>query len=95
MKIIWMPGAVADLNQIGEYINERNPAAAMRVVTDIRSAIERLEQFPQLGYVSQTGNVRLMQIPGRPYLIPYKIVEDRIRIISVFDERRERPENWE
>ena len=42
MKIIWMPGAVADLNQIGEYINERNPAVAMRVVADIRSAIEHL-----------------------------------------------------
>ncbi len=94
-KIVWRPAAIIDLNQIANYILERNPKAASRVVADIRQAVERLRHFPQLGRADEIGNVRVLQVARRNYLLPYKIVDGDVQILGVFDERRERPENWE
>jgi plasmid stabilization system protein ParE len=45
------PDALADLNQIWEFIATDNPDAADRVLDDIRDAIGTLVSFPELGHV--------------------------------------------
>jgi hypothetical protein len=35
-----------------------------------------------------------MQVPGLPYLLPYRVSGETIEILAVFDERRERPVEW-
>jgi plasmid stabilization system protein ParE len=60
----------------------------------IAAAARRLTVFPQLGRASDRLDIRLLQVPGLPYLLPYRVVEDEIEIVAVFDERMERPPEW-
>jgi len=94
MKLNWSLAAQRDLKSIRSYIEVRNPVAAMRVADDIARAALRLEMFPQLGRAAHHSNLRLLQIPGLPYLIPYRIDSETIEILAVFDERQDRPPEW-
>ena len=47
---VFHPDAVADLNEIWEYIAADNPGAADRVMEEIREAIGSLVPFPQQGH---------------------------------------------
>jgi toxin ParE1/3/4 len=94
VKLSWTKRAVAKLYDIHNYIAERNPDAAGKVVADIVKAAQLLPQFPLLGLASDDPDVRLLQVPGRPYLLPYQVIENEIEILTVFDERQKRPEKW-
>ena len=94
MRLRWRPRALNDLNAIFDYIAQFNPAAAEIVVKDIDRAARRLKTLPQLGRPSHKTDLRLLQVPGRPYLLPYSIIGDVIEIFAVVDERRERPPEW-
>ena len=79
---------------IHRYIASRNPSATDKTVRLIEAAVQRLLMFPQLGRPTDQSEVRLVQVPGRPYLLPYRVGEDVVEIIAVFDERMERPPEW-
>jgi toxin ParE1/3/4 len=94
MKLIWRLQARIDLLNIHSFLSNRNPAAADRIAAEIYTAAKRLEQFPQLGRQGIWGDVRLMQVPRRPYLLPYRVSGDYVEILAVIDERMERPPEW-
>ena len=94
MRLKWLSKARSDLISIHGYIHSYNPAAAERISKEITRAALRLKAFPQLGRPSDQVDVRLMQVPRLPYLLPYRVSGGTIEIIAVFDERRERPEEW-
>ena len=94
MKLKWQARARADLYNIRNYIRKYNPQAAERIAFDINRAAYRLKSFPQLGRHSDILNVRLMQVPRLPYLLPYRVSADLVEILAVVDERRERPPEW-
>jgi toxin ParE1/3/4 len=66
-----------------ERIAEDNPAAAARVVERIRTAIERLRDFPALGRPGRVEGTRELVIPGTPYIVPYRAVGEAVEIITV------------
>lgn len=94
MRLIWSENSQADLLGIHRYIAARDPSAAAKVMKAIAAAARRLTVFPQLGRPSDRSDIRLLQMPGMPYLLPYRVVEDEIEIVAVFDERMERPPEW-
>ena len=94
MRLVWSLKSRVDLASIRDYILLRNPAAAEKVVGLIISSALRLEFFPQLGRAAEISEVRLLQVAGLPYLLPYRVWNDDIEILAVFDERQERPEEW-
>ena len=94
MRLVWSEASQADLHAIHRYIDERNPVAAQKVMQAIETAAERLRSYPQLGRASDRTDVRLLQVPGNPYLLPYRVAEGEIEIIAVVDERMERPREW-
>lgn len=94
MKLSWAKRASTNLGKIYNYIHERNPDAADRVISDIVKSAQLLPQFPLMGMVSDDPDVRLLQVPGRPYLLPYQVIDGEIEILTVFDERQKRPDSW-
>jgi toxin ParE1/3/4 len=94
MNLIWTRSARFDLRQIQDFYFRRNPVAALELIDDIVSAAMKLEGFPELGRAADSSKVRLWQVPGRPYLLPYRIVGNDIEILAVFDERQKRPDDW-
>ena len=82
------------MKDIETYIADRNPDAAKRVAAAIIEAAMRLEAFPYLGQPTHRSDVRELQVPRLPYLLPYRVRGEDVEILSVFDERMERPEEW-
>jgi len=46
VKLQWTPGAVSDLGEIFNYLNQRNPEAARRTLRVIGLAADRLPRAP-------------------------------------------------
>jgi toxin ParE1/3/4 len=95
MKLSWGARAKVKLSEIHDYIAAHNIEAAAQVVMDIVKAARPLPQFPMLGMASDDPDIRLLQVPGRPYLLPYRVVSNEIEILTVFDQRQERPDQWQ
>jgi toxin ParE1/3/4 len=70
MKLVWLPRAVADLQEARAYIAEHDPKAARAVAQKIRTLVAHLKSRPRLGRPADVDEIRQISVPGLPYLIP-------------------------
>lgn len=49
MKISYTKEAVADLQRLREFIEIKNPTAAKRIASELLQAINKLNDFPEIG----------------------------------------------
>ena len=54
MKLHWLAAALADLRAVKDYISEENPAAAQRVIENIRIETQILIKQPS---IVRTGRI--------------------------------------
>ena len=86
---VFHPDAVADLNEIWEYIAADNPGAADRVMEEIREAIRSLVSFPQQGHRRSDLSSRPLRFyPLRDYLIAYAPDEKPLVVLAILHGRR-------
>jgi len=95
MRIVFSPQARADLRDIFLYIADDNPAAARAVLKRIRSRISDLQDSPYLGRPGRVPGTRELIIAGTPYVIPYQISSDQLRILRVYHGARQWPESFD
>ncbi len=91
MTIRWTKRAIRSLVSIDSFISKDSPAAAARVAATILDAIAQLERFPQSGRPGRIEGTRELVVHGIPYIIPYRIVDDVILLLSVIHTSREWP----
>jgi toxin ParE1/3/4 len=91
MKIRWSVRAARDLTSIRDYIAKENPNAAARVAEALLEATVQLERFPQSGRPGRIAGTRELVVPGLPYILFYRIVEDVILIAAVHHTSRKWP----
>jgi toxin ParE1/3/4 len=86
MRLRYTVDALAHLEAINDFLFERNPAAARRVIADIRAAALRLCEFPHIGRRGEVRGTHEWVVQGSPYLIIYEIHEtrDEITVLGVF-----------
>jgi addiction module RelE/StbE family toxin len=88
MKIAWSRRAIRHLVQLRDYIAEDNPDAAAHVAARILDAVEHLATFPNLGRTGRLTGTRELVVPETPYVIPYRIRDNRIELVAVFHGRQ-------
>ena len=71
--ISWTEPASADFLGIVEWIEERNPTAAIRVGRRILDAAELLADHPSLGKPGRSPDTRELGVPGFRYLMVYGV----------------------
>ena len=91
LKVRWLKRAVANLDAEAEYISRDSPAAAQRVVAAIEDAVELLARHPALGRPGRVEGTRELVIAGTPYVVPYRVHEDRVEVLRVFHAARKWP----
>ncbi|MEN5032460.1 MULTISPECIES: type II toxin-antitoxin system RelE/ParE family toxin [unclassified Pseudomonas] len=89
MIVDWRPEAVADLWEILEYIDERNPQAAEELYAEIERATSALPEHPYLYRLGRVLNTREIIVHPN-YLVIYRLT-DRIEILSVLHARQQFP----
>lgn len=82
MSLKYTPEAFADLDNLLDYLAERNPHAQMRVRERLKSCLELLERYPQIGQTTSRISVRRMVVSPYPYLIFYKMMEKEVVILA-------------
>ena len=89
MSLRYTPQARLDIENIADYIAERNPAAAKRVGERIRRTAELLAEFPFIGHTGRLPGTQEFVIPGPPYIIIYRVdpTEHAIDILGVRGEK--------
>ena len=92
-KVIWSEDASLDLVDIISYIKSHSgKGIAKKIYTRIKSKIENIIDFPKAGIVVpelvNIGITDIYQIIESPWKIYYKILEDKILVLSVIDGRR-------
>src|SRR5262245_20035456 len=83
MRIQWTKVAERNLDQVEEYIAQDNPRAAVNTVLKIIKAVKLLEEQPAMGRVGRVVDTRELVISGTPYIVPYRVKNDRIQILRV------------
>jgi len=94
VEIIWRRIALNDLERIRRYIGRENPAVAARIATTIRSAVEGLSTHPHLGRSGRVEGTRELVVAGTPYIVVYRVLDDRLRVLSVMHGARRWPERF-
>ncbi|MGB6384381.1 MAG: type II toxin-antitoxin system RelE/ParE family toxin [Terriglobales bacterium] len=83
------PEAFADLDDIREYIAQKDPDAADRVMSEIFGAIRGLVPFPHQGHQRPDLSSRPLRFTlVREYLIAYAPEEKPLWVVAVMHGRR-------
>ena len=92
MRIEWSAHAVADLEAISAYIEQdRNLKTANRVARTIYDAIQSLRTLPHRGRAGRIENTRELVLPRLPYVVVYRVYEDRVLILNIVHGARRWP----
>lgn len=91
MKAVWSRKAVQHLVALREYIAKDSEQNATIMATRILDAIDLLQTQPEMGRPGRVVGTRELVIPDTPYIIPYRIRNERLELIAVFHGRQKWP----
>lgn len=94
MKLVWSSRAKRDLRELIAYIVEDSIQGAQLVATRILKAAELLSKMPRSGRVGRTPGTRERVVGRTPYILVYRIVSGRIRILRVYHSARKWPASF-
>ena len=83
MRLVWSSFAVADREQIFEFIALENHIAAVRCDTEISEQTSRLSDFPDIGRPGRVPGTRELVVQRTPFMVAYRVSETEIRILRV------------
>ena len=94
MMVQWSEDAVHDLQALRHYIAQDKPSAANRVAKQLLHEINLLSEQPAIGRPGRVPNTRELVVPGTPYIIPYRVKNNRIEVLRVFHGAMQWPEEF-
>jgi len=94
MQVEWLRTALKNLDDEATYIAIENPKAAAEFVQAILASVDHLARFPATGREGRLPGTREWVMPDCPYLIPYRVRQDRLQVLRVFHTRRLPPSSW-
>ena len=89
LTVAWTDRALSDLETIGDFIAADNPAAAERWVGMLMATAERAAGAPMAGRrVPELGRDDVREVFKRTYRIVYRVQDDQLEILTVFEGHR-------
>jgi len=95
MRITWSRPALANLEDIHDYIGRDAPGSADRFLQRLVAAVEPLTDQPRMGRIVPEGNGRHREIFVDPYRIIYRVEPHEIYIVTVVHGARNLAALWE
>lgn len=90
--LVWTDRALDDLEEIDAYIAADDPIAAERWVEGLLAGARRAGELPMSGrQVPELGREDVREILKRSYRIVYRILDDRVQVLTVFEGHRRLP----
>lgn len=90
LQIVWSARSLEDLDNIASYVAQENESAAEALRDRIENSVLPAAQFPYMFRAGRVPNTR--EIVAHPnYIIVYRVLTDRIRVLRVGHSRRQYP----
>lgn len=90
--IKWLTLAAQDFEEAMQYIHQANPEAAERVARRIWELTQKLAHHPGQGRPGRVNGTRELVISETPYIVPYRVVDNRVEILRVLHTSRQWPQ---
>ncbi len=94
MRLEWYRLAVDDRERIFSYIEGNNPRAAVEIDDRLERGVQRLRDNPNNGRPVRVEGARELIVAGTPYIIPYLVLDDRLRLLRVLHGAQLWPEQF-
>jgi len=91
MQVKWLRRALRNLEKEAAYIARDNPQAAAALVTEADESTRLLTRHPDMGRPGRLPGTRELVLPHFPYIIPYRVKEQRVEILRMFHTVRKWP----
>jgi toxin ParE1/3/4 len=93
VKLEWSRFALADRDEIFDYIEADSPRAAVAVDGLISAQVRILADFPEAGRIGRIAGTRELVINRTPYLVAYRVLGDSTRILRILHGSRLWPDD--
>ena len=90
MRVRWTPAAADDLENIANYLFEKTPENAARLIREIYAVPSSVARFPRSGRVGTKEGTREWVMPSLPYIIVYKVEGTTVNVVRVLHSSQ----NW-
>lgn len=74
--ILYSPDALSDIERVRNFLEVRNPQAAIRAMRAIRAALGRVETMPYIGKPTREADIRqiVVRFGRRGYIVRYRVL---------------------
>jgi toxin ParE1/3/4 len=83
MNVVYAPRALRDLEGIAAHLAERSPTGAGNVLAAIKSSVDLLSFFPEIGRLVDEAGHRRLPVLSYPYAVFYRIAGDELLVLHV------------
>lgn len=90
MDLFWTPEAIQDRDEIYDYIDADNPAAALALDELFAEKAGRLLDHPDLGRSGRIAGTREL-VAHRNYILVYDLIGDLVRVLRVLHAAKQWP----
>jgi toxin ParE1/3/4 len=92
MQLVFDDQALADLENIYNWIAQDSPATAKTVVDRLLGSVELLISFPFMGYAGHVPDTFEWVVPRLPYIVVYEVdqAEEQVIVTAVFHGAQDR-----
>ena len=81
MRLVFDDQAIADLENIFNWIAQDSPATAKSVVDRLFSSTELRMSFPFMGHVGRDPGTFEWVVPRLPYIVVYEVDRTQVRVV--------------
>ena len=86
MRVVWTQEALDKLSDIEDFISQDSPQSAAKFVNYLIQRGEGVSKNPRIGrIVPEISNPNIREVIAKKYRIVYKIQENKIEILTVFE----------
>jgi toxin ParE1/3/4 len=89
MRVPWTTPALRDIEKIGDQSLRERPCRD----TDFRS-VRQARGYPNMGRSGRVPGTRELVVSETPFVVPYRVREDEVQVLSVLHGARRWPERF-
>ena len=94
MRVRWLRAALRNLDYEAAYIAKEDPRAAARTVARNRRAVDHPGDHSEVGRPGRISGTRELVVSGTPYIVPYRVRNDRFEILRILHGARRWPRRF-
>jgi len=83
IQLRWSKAAAQDLENITDYLLEKTPAHAARLIRKLYDAPTALKSLPKRGRPGRKKGTRELVIPSVPFIVIYRATPTAVTIVRI------------